>query len=558
MSASTNVVPLTPQMQFAVAMNDSDSLWSKLTDKKRQKATDIATLIKPAIDYQQATNQHHIRPLAEYLHFHLSQKRLPEKLLKLAKLLAQKDKALPSQTTLRRWIERYMEQGLMGLVPQQKGSVPKPLGCEVRIRHLMRSGSKNNPGNITKMLQQEGHDVEYHQIRRRVIAMPAIEGTHNSGRLGALAFDSMMKPYTRRKTGHMPVGSCYQADGNMMPIYLQHPTGNRPARFEITPIIDVVSRYIVGYYISESESAISTVMALTDAIIKENHVPIDLQADNGPGFSNSLVTRYYEKLGITEVHPRARNPKDNGYVERFNLILKEELLKQFPAYCGKDAAPEPLQLYLKKVDKGEKQLMSVEQFKVFLDEYIHWYNHKRKHGSIGNKTPAQLWANVERNPPIDVQDVFFWDQAERVVQRSAISFESREYYSPELIQYNTEKVIVEFNINDDSFVKIRDLDERWLCDAQKINAAPYRSISILEDRKQKSLIQKRKRLQIKMDEVEDRNALNITHENWLDGAMLLDPTPSLQQKTASEDAVLNANGDQTESEINIDIFDTDY
>ncbi len=558
MSADTNVVALSPEFALPVASNDSVSLWSKLTDKKRQKAIDIAALIKPAIDYQQATNRQHVRPLAEYLHFQLSHKRLPIQLLKLAKSLAQKDKDVPSQTTLRRWIERYLQHGLIGLAPQQQGSQAKPLGCEVRIRHLMRSGSKNNPGNITKMLQQEGHDVEYHQIRRRVMAMPAIEGTHNSGRLGALAFDSMMKPYTRRKTEHMPVGCCYQSDGNMMPIYLQHPTGNRPARFEITPMIDVVSRYVVGYYISESESAISTVMALTDAIIKENHVPIDLQADNGPGFSNSLVTRYYEKLGITETHPRPRNPKDNGYIERFHSTMKDELLKKFPAYCGKDAAPEPLQLYLKKVDKGEKQLMSVEQFKVLLDEYVYWYNHKRKHGAINNRTPAQLWVNLERNEPIDVQDVFFWDQAERVVQRSAISFESREYYSPELIQYNTKKVIVEFNINDDSFVKIRDLDERWLCDAHKIKAAPYRSLSIIDDRKQKSLIQKRKRLQIKMDEVEDRNALNITHQDWLDGALMLDQSPSLQQKTASEDAVLNANGDQTESTITIDIFDTDY
>lgn len=558
MSANTNVVALTPEYALPVASNNSDSLWSKLTDKKRQKASNIAALIKPAIDHQHASGEQHIRPLAEYLHFQISNKRLPEKLMQLAKSLAQKNKELPSQTSLRRWIQDYLEHGLIGLVPKQKGSQPKSLGCEVRIRHLMRSGSKNNPGNITKMLQQEGFDVEYHQIRRRVIAMPAIEGTHNSGRLGALAFDSMMKPYTRRKTGHMPVGSCYQADGNMMPIYLQHPTGNRPARFEITPIVDVVSRYIVGYYISESESAISTVMALTDAIIKENHVPIDLQADNGPGFSNSLVTRYYEKLGITEVHPRARNPKDNGYVERFNLILKEEFLKQFPAYCGKDAAPEPLKLYLKRVDKGEKQLMSVEQFKLLLDQYIYWYNHKRKHGGINNRTPAELWANLERNEPIDVQDVFFWDQTERVVQRSAISFESREYYSPELIQYNTRKVIVEFNINDDSFVKIRDLDERWLCDAHKIKAAPYRSLSIIEDRKQKSLIQKRKRLQIKMDEVEDRNALNITHEDWLDGALMLEQNPSLQQKTASEDAVLSANGDQTESNISIDPFNTNY
>ncbi len=556
--SNTNVVPIQGGREVApIEQEKPQSDWERLTEKKREKAMLIQTFIKPALD--RVAQGVKPRPAAEYLYAKLSTGHFPDSLVEIGKQLGRGGK-IPSWQTINRWLKDYGERGIMGLVPKHKGSTRQTLGCEARILHYLRMGSKNNPGNIAKILQQEGWDVTAAQVRRFINSLPSNEGMNNPGRLGALAYDSTMKSYTRRKTDHLPVGACYQSDGNMMPIYLQHPTGNRPARFEMTPVIDVRSRYVSGYYLSESESAESTLHALTDSIVKEDHVPIDFQADNGAGFKNKRVRRFFDKLGIYEAHPRPRNPKDNGYIERWHAIMKDELLKQFPAYCGKDAAPEKLEAYLKKVDKGEARLMSKEQFIERMDEYIYWYNHKRKHGELGNRTPAELWQALKKNPPVDIENAFYWDDVIRTVGRSAIRFATREYYAPELIQYNKRKVMIEYNPYNDDFIKVRTLDERWICDAKKINESPYRSNSVIEDRAKKSLEKKRKRVLLKLEEVDARGVSAITHDQTVDKLLdfntdnLLDIKKGTALAEAAPDTPVSDSSDKDE----LDIFDTDY
>ena len=342
-------------------------------------------------------------------------------------------------------------------------------------------------------------------------ALPA-NVRNNRGRLGDLKYDSTQRPYVRRTVEHIAVGACYQSDGNMMTVYLQHPTGKRQARDEMTPMLDVRSRFIAGYWLSESESAVGTLHALTDAIVKHNHVPLDVQADNGPGFKNHLVRRFYSQLGIDPTHPRARNPKDNGYIERWHQTLQNEFLRRLPGYCGPGRSPESLNRYLAGVDRGEIQLMTVEQFRDELNAFIRWYNEVRVHEEIGC-TPASLWQTLQPNPPANIEHAFFWAQEARVVQRCAVALLNREYQNTECLgAYNGARVIVEYNLYDDGHVRILDERERWICDARRIKAAPYRSSSAMEDKQLKSERNKLRRHDLKREEIVRRAGLSITHD----------------------------------------------
>lgn len=437
---------------------------------------------------------------------------------KVAELMRQVGRGgrAPSRATMLRDVVKARAGGVEALLPKYKGRPSKAYEWEARAHFWLRSESHIAPGHICKILQQEGFAVEYHQVLRWHNRLPT-NVRKNRQRLGDLKFDSTQRPYVRRATEHLPVGACYQSDGNKMPVYLRHPTGERPHRYELTPLIDVRSRYVVGRWLSDSESGVNTLHALTDGILRHGHVPLEVQADNGPGFKNQLVKRFYEKLTIAERHSRPRNPKDNGYAERFHQTMKDEFLKQLPGYCGPDRAREGLQRYLKAAERGELSLMSAEEFLQRLDAYIHWYNHERVHGEIGC-TPASLWEGLERRAPVDLEHAFFWDQAERTVRRCAIEFRNREYTNREVLSaYNDMPVLIEFNLHDDSFIRVLDARERWICDAKLIKAAPYRSSSVIEDYRLKATRDQLARIEKKREEVQRRAGLAITHDQSLNG-----------------------------------------
>lgn len=464
-------------------------------------------------------------------------------------------KQAASRATMLRDVAKARDGGLRALVPRHQGSQAKVHEWEARAHYWLRSESYIVPGHICKILQQEGFAVEYHQVLRWHNRLPATM-RNNRQRLGDLKFDSTQRPFVRRHTREVPVGACYQSDGNKMPVYLKHPTGLRPHRYELTPLIDVRSRYLVGRWLSDSESGVNTIHALTDGILRHGHVPLEVQADNGPGFKNQLVKRYYEKLSIAERHSRARNPKDNGYVERFHQTMKDEFLKQLPGYCGRDRSREGLQRYLKAAERGELSLMTAEDFLERLDRYTHWYNHERVHGET-ECTPASLWAQLSHRPPVDLEHAFFWDQAERVVHKCAIEFRNREYMNREILEaYNNTTVIVEYNLHDDAFIRVLDKDERWICEAKLIKAAPYRSTSVIQDHHQKAARDSLGRIEKKKQETQRRAGLEITHDQTLDG---LEQALFGNQRKVLEPSWAAATAQEDEaSSITLDLTKLDY
>ncbi|WP_143101157.1 IS3 family transposase, partial [Paenibacillus sp. 1_12] len=71
-----------------------------------------------------------------------------------------------------------------------------------------------------------------------------------------------------------------------------------------------------------------------------------------------------KEQGITQSMSRKGNCYDNAVMENFFGILKSEFL------------------YTEEFD-------SIEQFKVELDQYIHYYNHKRIKAKLKRMSPVQ-------------------------------------------------------------------------------------------------------------------------------------------------------------------------
>jgi putative transposase len=137
--------------------------------------------------------------------------------------------------------------------------------------------------------------------------------------------------------------------------------------FYLYSIIDIFSRYIVGWMIATAESAALAERLLADTIRKQ-HVDrgqLTIHADNGSSMASKPVAFLLADLGITKTHSRPHVSNDNPYSEAHFKTLKYR--PDFPATFG-----------------------SIEDARAFGAQFYAWYNTIHRHSGIGMHTPADL------------------------------------------------------------------------------------------------------------------------------------------------------------------------
>jgi Transposase and inactivated derivatives len=132
----------------------------------------------------------------------------------------------------------------------------------------------------------------------------------------------------------------------------------------LSPILDLCSRDIVSYTISDRPSLYMTMDMLTEAFAKipDNTRPI-LHSHQGWQYQNKQYQRMLADKGIRQSMSRKGNCLDNAVMENFFGLLKSELL------------------YLLKFD-------SIEQFKAELVDYLDYYNNHRIKTKLKGLPPA--------------------------------------------------------------------------------------------------------------------------------------------------------------------------
>lgn len=132
-------------------------------------------------------------------------------------------------------------------------------------------------------------------------------------------------------------------------------------------ILDVYSRYAVGWCISEHETAAIAERLITDTILAHDLDPklLTIHADRGAQQTAKPVAQLYADLGITRSHSRPRVSNDNPYSEAGFKTFKYR--PDFPARFDSLAAA---------VAHG--------------DRFFDWYNFNHHHWGLELLTPAQV------------------------------------------------------------------------------------------------------------------------------------------------------------------------
>ena len=137
--------------------------------------------------------------------------------------------------------------------------------------------------------------------------------------------------------------------------------------FHLYVIMDIFSRYVVGWMVAHRESA-SLAKRLISATCEKQRISkeqLTLHADRGSSMKSKLVAHLLADLGVTKTHSRPHVSNDNPYSESQFKTLKYS--PGFPERFG-----------------------SIQDARAFCQHFFNWYNSVHKHSGIGLLTPEQV------------------------------------------------------------------------------------------------------------------------------------------------------------------------
>ena len=426
-----------------------------------------------------------------------------------------------SQPTLKRWVAAYLKDGKAGLLPKHTGRVRQDYGWERRATELYNQPSKPGFADVAWKLRGEGFaEATESRVKRYLKTLPATLGPMSPARIGQHLHRLRRQRFQRRDVSELLVGEIYAGDGHTADCYVAHPNTGKPFRPELTVFIDIRSRYIAGWYLTESESAVSTLLALSSAMVQHNHVPAWLYLDRGAGYRAQMLsdaaTGWYAKFDIEVIGAIPGNPHGKGWIERFFRTVRDKHDKFFAGsqvYCGDDMAPEINRRLSAHLAQGKRTLPPLSEyvasFRSFLEQY-----HTTPMDVLDGATPAQLWAQLQ---PVDVgldASAVMRPRQECTVRRQEVRLHNRFYFHEALALFDGRRVVVEYDIHNDQQVWIHDDKGRPICTATLVNTIGVLPTSRMDEQRDKRLQGQLKRLEIKVDEARSRrqDAITVTDQ----------------------------------------------
>jgi putative transposase len=141
----------------------------------------------------------------------------------------------------------------------------------------------------------------------------------------------------------------------------------RGTYYELFVIIDIFSRYVVGWMVSPAETGELAEAFIADALARQaiTRHQLTLHADRGTSMTSKPVAQLLVDLGVARSHSRPHISNDNPYSE-----AQFKTLKYCPAFPGRFG--------------------SIQDARAFCSVFFDHYNHQHRHRGIGLHTPASV------------------------------------------------------------------------------------------------------------------------------------------------------------------------
>ena len=456
---------------------------------------------------------------------------LPPDLAELARVAnarAGEDRTL-SRPTIYRWLKEREKAGgnVAALAPAAPTEDPIPEWAGRLMDYYARPSKPSLAWAVEQLAKELRADLvpSYDQARRFIARLDTI--TKNAGRMGPRALKSL-RAYVARDTSELWPTAVYVADGHCFDAEVAHPRHGRPFRPEITLVIDVFTRRIVGWALGLSENKWDVTAAAVKAFTTSGVCDI-WYADNGPGFNNSLwddeLTGLVARLSITKKNSLPYNSQARGIMERAHKTIAVRAAKRLPTYMGAAMDDEARQRAFKKTRKdiklagASRLLMDWPDFVAFCADFIGDYNANHHHselpkihdpvtGKRRHMSPDEMWADaVAKGWSADVVGEaeavdLFRPYEKRNTRRALVELFGNSYFAPALEAFHGEDVLVGYDTTDASQVWVRALDGRFIAVAKfEGNKTSFFPKSVAEQAREKRALGRLGRVDIQRAEI---------------------------------------------------------
>lgn len=205
-------------------------------------------------------------------------------------------------------------------------------------------------------LRGQGYTINHKRVRRllRLMGLLAIYPKKNLSKLGHKKY---IHPYLLKGLKINRPNQVWAIDITYIPM--------KNGFLYLTAIIDLYSRYIVGWGLSNTLEAEASLSVLKQAV-KEYGKPEIINSDQGSQFTCSEWVEHLNTEDIKISMDGKGRAIDNIFIERFWRSLKYDYVYLHPANDG-------VELY-----QG-------------LRKYFNYYNYELHHQGIGRRIPAELY-----------------------------------------------------------------------------------------------------------------------------------------------------------------------
>jgi putative transposase len=167
--------------------------------------------------------------------------------------------------------------------------------------------------------------------------------------------------------------------------------------FQLYVILDIYSRYVVGWMVASRETAALAEVLIRQTIRKQavSRDSLTLHADRGSSMTSKPVAFMLADLGITQSHSRPHVSNDNPFSESAFKTLKYR--PDFP-----------------------KTFPTIEAARQHCQTFFTWYNDEHRHTGLGLHTPADIHystAHAVRDKRAGILNSAYQQHPERFVRQ---------------------------------------------------------------------------------------------------------------------------------------------
>jgi putative transposase len=461
-----------------------------------------------------------------------------------------------SERTIKRWIIKYHQQGLLGLVDSRGGNHKVEELISPDAFELFKSMYLTQQQLTVKVCWQNINYENHNQNRGWRI--PGLRGMYRIvkdripmkvlvlHREGLAAYEDKCAPYIEIDPDSIEPNQVWVGDHSQFNCVIRYQ--NEWVRPWMTVWEDLKSRMIVGWYLSIIPNQTTILLSMKRAIEKFGP-PESVKIDNGKDYDSELFTgvtkqvrqtrfsKGYldEKKLITGTTKQTRKALGKGYldekmlagiyammdigvsfaipynakakrIERLFATINSQFTATFDLYCGKDTKRKPEDLVEKLKDPATiRNAVSFEKLESLFASYVDVYNansHSAK--DMQEQSPIEAFQSrrIHRVLAPGVVDLLMriWSR-ELTVGKNGVQFKGIFYgqYNAELLIHQGRKVRISYDPDDLRRVYVYDAATFKLITIAEQNQLVSYGAAISENSLRNAMREKRRVLRVAKD-----------------------------------------------------------